>query len=269
MKIGEAVLRAFSRKPKMGDYNQGGEQEPLGEELTLLRREFPHFSTLVKGKRVVDFGCGAGRLSVALVKEEGCYVCGIDTNTSTLSKAKKLASERGLTESNIVFLERPACAMLQTFDIVISQNAMEHFRDPIGILNTMKGLIHEDGKILITFGPPWFSPYGPHMYFFCKVPWLNLLFSERTVMNVRALYRNDGAKRYEEVESGLNKMTIKKFESIISHSGLSVRYKKYSCIKRQNWMAKLPVLRELAVNVISCILVFERTPTQSCRGGRV
>lgn len=58
--------------------------------------------------------------------------------------------------------------MLQTFDIVVSQNAMDHFRDPIGILSTMKGLIHEDGKILITFGPPWFSPYGSHMYFFVK-----------------------------------------------------------------------------------------------------
>ncbi|MFH0775334.1 MAG: methyltransferase domain-containing protein [bacterium] len=254
MRIGEIVLRAFSKKPYKGDYNQDTEQELSHNELSLLRKEFPQFSTLVKGKRVVDFGCGRGRQSISLVREEGCYVCGIDTNINILQQAKKLGSEIGIQNSNLIFVEHPPSEMLRTFDIVISQNAMEHFPDPIAVLNEMKGLIHQDGKILITFGPPWFAPYGSHMHFFCKVPWLNLIFSERTVMNVRALYRNDGAKRYEEVESGLNKITVKKFERIVSQSGLIIQYKKYSYVKRLNWMKNLPLLRELFINHISCIL---------------
>ena len=188
------------------------------------------------------------------MREGGCYVCGIDTNVSTLHKARKLASDLGIQSSDITFVERATPELRQTFDVVISQNAMEHFPNPVGALDEMKSLIHRDGKILITFGPPWLAPYGSHMHFFCKVPWMNLIFSETTVMNVRALYRHDAAKRYEDVESGLNKMTVTKFEGIVSQSGLRLEYKKYSCIKRLDWMGSIPLLRELVVNHVSCIL---------------
>ena len=247
-------MRALSKAPDTGDYTQASEGELSGNELSLLRREYSELSTLVKGKRIVDFGCGTGHQSVALAKEEACRVCGIDTGLSALSKAKTLASEIGMEDGKVMFVERPTKEMLGTFDIVISQNAMEHFPDPVAAINEMKSLIRKDGKILVTFGPPWLSPYGSHMHFFCKLPWLNVLFSGRTVMNVRALYRHDGAKRYEEVESGLNKMTLSKFERIVSESGLVMQYKRYSCIRRQNWLAKISLIRELFVNHVSCIL---------------
>jgi SAM-dependent methyltransferase len=105
--------------------------------------------------------------------------------------------------------------------IVISQNSMEHFEDPVKILDEMKSALNQDGKILITFAPPWFAPYGSHMHFFCKVPWINILFSERTVMKVRSNFRSDGATKYEEVESGLNKMTVTKFERIVANAKLT------------------------------------------------
>ena len=260
MSIGEIILRGISRSHAAGDCTQPAAHEVPGQELSLLRREFPQFSGLVKGKRVVDFGCGWGRQSVALVKEEACFVCGIDTDQKALSAARKHASENGLTDGQIMFVERPTAEMLKTWDLVISQDAMEHYPDPPAILNEMKGLLRPGGKILITFGPPWYAPYGSHMTFFCKVPWLNLIFSEKTVMSVRARYRNDGATRYEEVESGLNKMSVGKFERIVSQSGLVVEYKNYRCIKHQDWLAQVPVLRELFINQVSCVLSFPPAP---------
>jgi SAM-dependent methyltransferase len=252
--IGEAILRALSKRPGTGDYGPGDEEDMRGRELALLRKVFPHFSQLVGGKRVVDFGCGFAKQSVALVREERCTVCGIDANPVRVVKARQLAGENGIGGDKAVFVERPTADMRGAFDVVISQNAMEHFTDPAAVLDEMKDLIRPDGKILITFGPPWFSPRGSHMHFFCRVPWLNILFSERTVMSVRTLYRSDGARRYEEVESGLNRMTLRKFEQIVHQSGLQVEYKKYRCVARQNWMAGIPWLRELVVNHVSCIL---------------
>jgi SAM-dependent methyltransferase len=252
--IGETILRVLSKKPGTGDYGPGDEDPISGDELALLRRAFPHFSALVHGKRVVDFGCGFGRQSVALASEEGCRVCGIDANTVRVAKCRRFASESGMENGRVVFAERPTPEMRGAFDVVISQNAMEHFADPAAVLDEMKGLIHKEGKILIAFGPPWFSARGTHMHFFCKVPWLNILFSERTVMNVRALYRSDGATRYEEVESGLNRMTLGRFERLIGQSGLRVEYWKCRCHARQTWMARIPWLRELVVKHVSCVL---------------
>lgn len=256
--IGETILRVLSKKPGTGDYGVGDEENVTGNELSLLRSEFPHFSTLVHGKRVVDFGCGIGRQSVALALEEGCRVCGIDTNAERVVRARRLASQRGIDDGRVVFVEHPTPEMLGSFDVVISQNAMEHFPDPAGVLNEMKSLIRPDGKIVITFGPPWLSPHGSHMHFFCKVPWVNLLFSEKTVMSVRTLYRSDGAKRYEEVESGLNRMTLRRFERIVRQSGLRVEYRKHRCILRQNWTAAIPWLRELVVNHVNCVLALPK-----------
>lgn len=254
MSISETVLRLVSRDPAGRDYFEGALSATAGNELALLKRDFGALVSGLAGKRVVDFGCGEGRESVALVLEEGCFVCGIDTNPGALETARALASSHGLKDSQISFCTRAADDMHSRFDIVISQNSMEHFPDPEAVIAEMKALIHRQGKILVSFGPPWFAPYGSHMHFFCRIPWVNIVFSERSVMAVRGLYRNDGAKRYEEVESGLNRMTVAKFERITAQSGLVASYRRYRCVRSLDWLAKIPGLRELFINRVVCVL---------------
>ena len=140
------------------------------------------------------------------------------------------------------------------FDIVISQNSFEHFNNPIGVLNIMKELLKPRGKIYITFGPPWYAPYGAHMHYFIQIPWVNILFSERSLMSARSKFRNDGATKFKEVEGGLNKMTVKKFNDIIDRNDLIIDYIKYDCVKGMNFLAKIPILNELFINNIRCIL---------------
>jgi SAM-dependent methyltransferase len=140
------------------------------------------------------------------------------------------------------------------FDVVISQDSFEHFPEPDAVLHEMSLLLNRSGVLLITFGPPWFAPYGSHMHFFCKVPWINLLFSEEVVMRARSRFKSDGASTYEEVESGLNKMTIRKFESIVSSCNLKVTYRKYECVKGLNWLSRIPLARELFINHVSVVL---------------
>ena len=55
---------------------------------------------------------------------------------------------------------------------------MEHFPEPEETLKEMISALTPEGRLFITFGNPWFSPYGSHMQFFTKVPWVNILFSE-------------------------------------------------------------------------------------------
>ena len=92
------------------------------------------------------------------------------------------------------------------------------------------------------------------MVFFTKVPWVHVWFSERTVMRVRSRFRGDGATRYEDVEGGLNRMTLAKFERIIRASGMSLEYLKYHPTKGLPLMDKLPLVREFMVSAATCIL---------------
>jgi SAM-dependent methyltransferase len=264
MRIGELILGTLSRAPSSEASAPVDPSYLPGEELAVLRREFADFSVLVAGKRVADFGCGTGEQAIALARDEGCDVVGIDSNPATLARAKARAAGQPL-KGSVRFVERVTRDLEGTFDVVISQNAMEHFPDPDHIVALMTRLVRPGGMLLVTFGPPWYAPFGSHMHYFCKVPWLNLLFSERTVMSVRSRYRSDGARRYVDVESGLNQMSLAKFERVVANAGVQMRHHHYGCVKGLDFLGKLPVVRELFVNQVSCVLATTSAPVPRYR----
>ena len=252
MEFTERLLLSLSRRPGTSDYEMGRQRWHLDTALSLLSEVFPDFLNSIAGKQILDFGCGAGYQSVALATNKAKHVVGLDTNRRSLAKARHLAEELGV--DHVEFTDKLPGHLAGTFDIVISQNSMEHFDHPDEILDEMIAALNQNGRVLITFGPPWLAPYGAHTHFFTKVPWVNLLFSERTVMNVRTHFRDDGAAKYEEVEGGLNRMTVAKFEQMLSRSDVGIEYCKYDVVRGIDFLARLPLVRELFVNRISCVL---------------
>jgi SAM-dependent methyltransferase len=249
----ERILLHFSRDPSSSDCEAARETCNPNSALLKLCAAFPNFMTSFAGKDVLDFGCGLGYQVVALAKNNAKHVVGIESNARRLNEARNLALQAGVTD-RVEFAANLEDRFRSRFDLVISQNSMEHYPDPLATLREMKTALKRQGTLLITFGPPWYAPEGSHMHFFTTLPWVNILFNERTVMRVRAHFRNDGATRYEDVESGLNKMTVAKFERIVTACGMKVRGKKYDCVKRLNALGKIPILRELFINNISCQL---------------
>lgn len=237
--ISTRILRAFCRDPDASDTTPSVYDE---HPLTTLRREFPGFDLLVRGRRVLDFGCGDGLQAAALATELGCDVVGFDPDDLAIAAARS----RTAGVSNIRFTTRLSQVEGQ-FDIVLSQDGMEHYPDPEAVFRDMLDRTAHDGALLITFGPPWYAPYGSHMYFFTRIPWVHLLFSEETVMNVRRNYRDDGATRYTEVRSGLNQMTVERFEALLRNAGVQVEWDVRRTARRIP-VSDVPVLRELLVN---------------------
>jgi hypothetical protein len=66
------------------------------------------------------------------------------------------------------------------------------------------------------FGPTWYHPLGGHQ--FSVFPWSHLLFTEKALIRWRSHFKQDGATRFNEVEGGLNQMTISRFERLIAAS---------------------------------------------------
>jgi hypothetical protein len=89
------------------------------------------------------------------------------------------------------------------------------------------------------------------MNFFTHVPWVNVLFSERTVFQVRRLYRDDLSRTYIP---GVNKMTIGRFERIIEKSGLKVVSLEYKAVKNLPALTRIPGAREFFINRVNCVL---------------
>src|ERR1700694_3041386 len=81
----------------------------------------------------------------------------------------------------------------------------------------MSRLLKPDGKVLVSFGPPWYHPKGGHFPLFI---WAHLLLTEESLMKWRSQYKDDGATRFHECAGGLNQMTIRKFERLVANSPL-------------------------------------------------
>lgn len=251
--IGERVLQALSRDPNSKDHPGGTDKYTVDNALDFHRKTIPTFFDEIRGRSVLDFGCGPGWQAVAMQREGAGKVVGVDIKPAWIEHARMLARQHGVADQTEFVL---GSDKLQdgTFDVVLSSNSFEHFGDPEAILREMQRLVRVGGAVWITFAEPWLSPYGSHMSFFTKMPWVNVVFSERTVMSVRSRYRSDGATKYEDVESGLNRMTVRRFERIIKQSGLRLDWVKLYPTKGLPLVDRIPGVREFLVSAVACRL---------------
>jgi hypothetical protein len=118
-------------------------------------------------------------------------------------------------------------------------------------LASMRSALGPHGKLFISFAPPWYAPWGGHMGFFCRLPWVQVIFSEKTVTAARSQFRSDNATSYRDLH--LAKMSIRKFNRIVRRSGLHRSSLRLDCSLGMNWLRFTP-LREFFVNRVSCVL---------------
>jgi len=163
----------------------------------------------VRGKDVLDFGCGPGTEAVEVAEHGANHVVGLDLRQKWINAATELAVAHGVDHK---------CYFAQTWDgqvdVILSVDSFEHFEDPAAILRRMRELLKPTGCVIASFGPTWYHPLGGHI--FSVFPYSHLLFSESALVRWRSLYKTDGAKTIEQ--SGLNRMTIGRFENIVARS---------------------------------------------------
>ncbi len=221
--------------------------DPEASWAEILRHFGPDFGARVAGRIVVDFGCGDGHYAVAMACKGAKRVIGIDIQAQRLQMGRRLAKEAGV-EDRCVFVSRTD----ERADLVISKDAFEHFHDVALTLETMAGLLQPEGSVLAAFGPTWLHPYGGHL--FSVFPWARLLFTEKALIRWRVQYRNDGVKKFSEVEGGVNQLTIAEFERLVSGSPLRIACLDVIPIRGISILRSRP-LREIGASIVRCSLV--------------
>jgi SAM-dependent methyltransferase len=209
----------------------------------------------INGNVVVDLGCGEGEELITVVEKGAKYGIGVDIQENYMKSIQR-AEKMGLNDK-LHYTNDPLVALEpSSVDVIMSQNSFEHFSNPDEILSDAHRVLKSGGKFFITFSPPWLHPYGVHMFFMIKRPWAHVFFSEKTILNVRRLYRSDGAKKYEEVEGGLNKMTIKKFINYINESNFKLEFLHLNPIRGlPSRLTYMPLVREFTTGAVSAVLV--------------
>jgi SAM-dependent methyltransferase len=239
------LLLRLSRDPADGDYAGGTLKVNANPDSALgfLRKAIPVFDQMIENKKVLDYGCGHGWQAYAMKRAGAASVTGYDP----------FCMFTAIEDAGLQFTgSLPA----EQYDLVVSCSSFEHFADPARELATMKLLTNRSGRVVIAWAEPWLSHSGSHMNFFTRVPWVNILFSEEAVMRVRAHYRNDGARRYEDcaLGGGVNRMTLRKWERLLASSGMTVEWSRYYATKGLPAVTEIPGIREFLTSSATAVL---------------
>lgn len=244
-RIGYWLLRKIA--PRASASPHGDESNTVDTKLQQFFGE--GFFDMLRGKTVLDFGCGVGSQAVEIARMGASRVIGLDIQESLLARARELAKRHGVSDRCQFVTSTNELA-----DFIISKDAFEHFSDPAAILRRMSELLKPGGMLLAAFGPTWLHPYGGHL--FSVFPWAHLVFTEHALIRWRSEFKSDGATRFSEVEGGLNQLTIRRFEQLVGESPLRFEYLEPVPIKGIR-LLKCKALREAGSSIVRCKLALK------------
>jgi len=139
---------------KFGDlahkwWDKNSEFKPL-HAINPLRLNWIDGLVGLKGKRVLDVGCGGGILSESMYFK-GAEVIGIDLGEKALNVAKLHQLESGAkVDYQYVSVEELATQQQASFDVVTCMEMLEHVPDPAAIIAACARLVKPGGSVFFS-----------------------------------------------------------------------------------------------------------------------
>lgn len=131
-------------------WDKGSEFRPL-HEINPLRLNWIDAQASIRGKRVLDVGCGGGILAESMAVQ-GASVTGIDLAAKPLGVARLHALEAGIENVDYVQTSAEAMAAEQpaSFDVVTCMEMLEHVPDPASIVAACARLVKPGGHVFVS-----------------------------------------------------------------------------------------------------------------------
>ncbi|HEX9122377.1 MAG TPA: class I SAM-dependent methyltransferase [Actinomycetota bacterium] len=119
------------------------------------------------GARVLEVGCGPGRLSIRLARRYGLDVTGLDLDPSMIRRARANADRPGDGAGRRPsFLVGDVAALAfpdGSFDLVVSTLSMHHWADPTAGLAEIGRVLRPAGRALVWDLRPGLVPFHAHV----------------------------------------------------------------------------------------------------------
>ena len=135
--------------------------------------------------RVLDFGCGTGRLT-GLLSRHSPHVIGVDPNPDMVSRARELFDAR--------FAHAPGGALRhpgRSFDLVFASNVLGHVQDLDWQLREIASVIKLGGRLVVVSPNrafDWFNAPKHWVTEYRSDPTIKYLFTARSMLRLLAIH---------------------------------------------------------------------------------
>lgn len=138
----------------------------------------------IKGKSVLDCGCGNGRYTVEMAKMGG-IVTGVDFSKAMLEIAKNYATKNGV---DIKFIEDDISNLRGKYDIVVASGVFDYVENSEGLLLKLRELAKDFivltypklFNIQVPFRKIWLMKRGVPVHFYTK-KYFDSLFEKHSI----------------------------------------------------------------------------------------
>ena len=179
----------------------------------------------LKGRRVLDIGCGLGGIDVLLAREYGASVVGIDVEAGLTRRARARAAAEGLDDRVEILRVEPGPLPFDdgAFDVVFTKDAWIHVEDKPGLFAEVHRVLRPDGLLLAGDWMRGPEPFSEHMERFFALE--GLTYHMETLDNTRRLleeagfeilaaeditaeYREQAHREYEQMRGAWNERMV-------------------------------------------------------------
>ena len=146
--VDELELNKFSNLAHKW-WDKTSEFKPL-HDINPLRLNYIDKAVTLKGKTVLDVGCGGGILSESMA-ERGAKVTGIDLGEKALKVAQLHSLESGVAvDYQLISVEKLAEQQPTSFDVVTCLEMLEHVPDPASVVAACAKLVKPGGQVFFS-----------------------------------------------------------------------------------------------------------------------
>ncbi len=204
----------------------------------ILQKSLKHFPNVsLKGKTVLDFGCGAGHLSFFIKDLGALKVYGVDLDSEAICRAKD-ENPYGLPVEFVIGTASSTPLPSNSIDLIFCVSVLEHVMEVDAILQEWYRILRPGGQVLIEWSA-WHHPDSSHLGTVIPIPYAQCLFSERTLartasrIKLSSAYQarfwdydpKTGMRKEIHIQDAytrnfLNKMSIESFNEKLNTSGL-------------------------------------------------
>lgn len=156
-------------------YAESNYHNPNG--FSKLDKELIRANFDLRGKDVLDFGCGMGHMSLWFAGELGANVDGVDIDENHLVVAEELNKKYQVPNVQFSLQNIITEPIEKQYDFIFLNDVIEHILDEwvekvldVLVLNNLK-----PGGVIFFSYPPWEGPHAGHLQPATRMPWVHFL----------------------------------------------------------------------------------------------